>query len=462
MELRADPTGLAPERLMVFEVRGAIADFARAVRAINGLELIDEEELTGDEADKAPVAYLMIPDARALRDLEGLWRRWLRGELRRGETPWRNVFERLRDLRPWGPTDRVEQRDRDILAEEIAELSDDDLVPLEIELVFHHSKNDAERVEDSVRRDVVAYGGRILSRSRIPDIAYHALLVQVPARIVRSVVKLESSGIAGLEPVMSIRPQSLATRIDLTDPSEIRPMGEIGPLGEPILALLDGVPVNNHPLLARHLSVDDPFGLESRALVAAREHGTAMASLIVHGDRNKPEPPLPRKIHVVPVMGDGDAFPGERLIVDLIYTAVLTIRDGSEPTAPGVLIVNLSLGNRRQPFHGRLSPWARAIDRLSYRFGLLFLVSAGNVEEPFPIPAFSTQTAFEDAPTHKKTGETLRAIDGLKGQRRLIAPAETVNGVTVGDCNVDSVPPADRRLARSNIHHFPDLLMANL
>jgi hypothetical protein len=85
----------------------------------------------------------------------------------------------------------------------------------------------------------------------------------------------------------------------------------------------------------------------------------------------------------VPVLGAGDAFPDDRLIVDVIYSAVLAMRSGTEPSAPDVLIVNVSLGNRRRPFQGNLSPWARLLDRLSYQFGILFVVSAGNNIEPF-------------------------------------------------------------------------------
>jgi hypothetical protein len=55
------------------------------VRRVSGLELVDEEELEGDESDKTPVAYLMVPDVRALRNLESLWQRWLRGELVRAK-----------------------------------------------------------------------------------------------------------------------------------------------------------------------------------------------------------------------------------------------------------------------------------------------------------------------------------------------------------------------------------------
>ena len=57
LELRADPAALAPERLLVFEVRGSVNNFAAAVQRVPGLELIDEEELGSDD-DKEPVAYL--------------------------------------------------------------------------------------------------------------------------------------------------------------------------------------------------------------------------------------------------------------------------------------------------------------------------------------------------------------------------------------------------------------------
>ncbi|MBF0394384.1 MAG: S8 family peptidase [Alphaproteobacteria bacterium] len=461
MELRADPTALAPERLLVFELRGSVANFAAAIRRVPGLELIDEEELDGDGAGDNPVAYLMVPDARALKDIEGLWRRWTDGRLLHGETPWRDVFSLLRVLRPWGPADRVHDDDNDILREEIVGRADDELVALEIELVFRDDERVANRREEDVRAAVMTRSGRIVSRSHIPDIAYHALLVQLPVRSVSEIIERSVSGIAGLEPVMSIRPQNLASTIELADPANIGPAVEVGWLGEPILALLDGVPVSRHPLLARHLSVDDPFGLEPTAMVAERRHGTAMASLIVHGDRNRAEQPLPRRIHVVPVLGAGDAFPDDRLIVDLVHTAITTLRDGRSPTAPSVLIVNLSLGDSRRPFHGRLSPWARLLDRLAYHHGILFLVSAGNVTKRFGVPAFTNRSAFEDATGTEKAEGTLRAVADLMGERRLFAPAETVNGVTVGACNDDAVPPGHRAVARANVDPYPDLSMAN-
>jgi hypothetical protein len=458
--LRADPAALAPERLLVFEVRGSISNFATAVQRVPGLELVDEEELGGD-LDKAPVAYLIVPDARALAELLSLWRRWQEGQLRVGETPWRGVFELLRDLRPWGPQDRVQPTDADFLADEIDGRGEGDLVPLEIELIFRASDAQAEAQEQDIRAAVIVRDGHIVSRVRLPDIAYHALLVDLPVRAIRDIIARVAGSIAGLDPVMHIRPQSIATSIEVDDAGNV---GELAPevaLRDPILALLDGVPIAAHPLLTHHLVVDDQFGLEPGAPVDQRVHGTAMASLIVHGDRNNPAPPLTRRVHVVPVMGAGDQFPSRRLVVDVMYLAILAMRDGQDATAPGVLIVNLSLGNARRPFHLGLSPWARLLDRLAYRFGILFLVSAGNATEAIGIPAFATHTAFEDAHGPVRIDGTLAALGNVMADRRLFSPAETINGVTIGASNDDSVAVLDRRLARNNVDPFPDMRTAN-
>lgn len=460
LELRADATALAPERLLVFEVRGAVSDFARAIRAVPGLELIDEEEMQGED-DKSPVAYLVMPDTKALLQLVSLWRRWQRDQLEFGETPWRNVFQLLRDLRPWGPRDRAQDADRRILADEIDGRDDNELVTLEIELVYRDSEAAGTDAEATLRSAVVVRGGGIVSRTRLSEIAYHAILADLPVRAIRQIIELDEAGLAGLDPVMHIRPQSLATSIEVADAGQPGIPAAPVPLGDPILAVLDGVPVAAHPLLARHIVVEDPHDLEPLTPVAGRVHGTAMASLIVHGDRNAPAPPLPRRIQHVPVLGPNDAFPGRRLIIDVIYLAVTAMRDGPRPSAPGVLIINISLGNPRRPFQGNLSPWARLLDRLAYRYGILFLVSAGNVVDPLGLPAFGTHLAYEDAAGNDRVVGTLGGIAAVLGDRRLFSPSETVNGVTVGACNEDSVSAAERMAARVNVDPYPQIRASN-
>lgn len=461
MELRSDPSSLAPERLLVFEVRGSIQTFVNAIGKVQGLELIDQEELEGDEQDKNPAVYLLVPDSRALNEIVSLWQRWNQGEiLKTGFTPWRDVFATLRDIRPWGPQDRVQAAERDIIAAEVSAMAEDERIRLEIELVFRSADARANESEADLSSAIVASNGRVISRCRIPDIGYHAILAELPVSSVRSIIAMSPASIAGLDPVMHIRPQCMASTIEVGDIEETAPLQPLAVDRSPILALLDGVPVAQHPLLSGGLIVDDQFGLEPLAQVVGRHHGTAMASLIMHGDLNKSEQRLGRRIHLVPVLGLRDEFPDDRLIVDIIYQAVFAMRDGDEPSAPDVLIVNLSLGNSRKPFHGQMSAWARLIDRLSYRFGILFVISAGNHAAPFDVPNFANFSQFDNASEAQRAHGTMSAIGQLIAERRLLSPSESVNGVTVGAANVDAVSPADRITTR-NVDPFPNLTTSN-
>lgn len=463
LELRHDPTALAPERLLVFEVRGSIQNFATATRKVPGLELIDEEELLPSEHDKQPVAYLLVPDAKALGQILRLWAIWLRnGELSTGFAPWRDVFACLRELRPWGPSDRVQGADRQILTEQVAGRADDDLIVLEIELVFRVAERVGASSEAELTQAIRAHGGSIVSRARLADIAYHAVLARLPVRAIRAIIERAQFSIAGLDSVMHIRPQSAATSIDIEDILPLQAAEATGELSkDAIVALLDGVPVAAHPLLRQHLIVEDHFGLEASTLVGQRVHGTAMASLIIHGDRNRPEAPLPRQIHCIPVLGTQDAFPQDRLIVDVIYQAILQMRDGTHPTARHVIIVNLSLGNRHRQFQGQMSPWARLLDRLAHKYGILFLVSAGNVIQDFEVSGFATSLAFEDAAPDRRSAALIQAIARIQADRRLLAPGESVNGLTIGAKNADWVSQANRMAARTSIDPFPVLDTSN-
>lgn len=448
----------------MFEVRGPILPFVNAVRNVSGvLELVDVEELEADEHDKEPTVYLLVPDAQALRNIASLWKQWIQdGDLGLGFAPWRDVFATLRDIRPWGPEDRVHAEDRAAIAEEIAAMADGDRIRLEIELVFRSADPRAAQLERELGDQIRAIGGQVVSRSRIPEIGYHAVLAELTAAEARQIVARSQASIAGHDLVMHIRPQSVATTINVSDAEETVP-GEVARVDRrPILALLDGVPVAQHRLLAGTLDVDDRFGLEQVAQVSDRKHGTAMASLIVHGDRNVDTRRLMRRVHVIPVLGADDAFPGDRLIVDMIYQAVLSMREGNEPSAPDVVIVNLSLGNARKPFHGQMSAWARLLDRLSYQYGVLFIVSAGNHSGQFPIPEYTTLNQFESAAGDHRATATLSALRQLISERRLLSPAESINSVTVGAANLDAVSAANRAMKTAmSIDPFPSLTTSN-
>ena len=188
------------------------------------------------------------------------------------------------------------------------------------------------------------------------------------------------------------------------------------------------------------VTIDDPDGLDVRSLVSARYHGTAMASLIIHGDRNEIDTPLSRLIHVHPVMyapesGSVERFRPDRLLVDTVYRAVMRMKEGvggALPSAPEVFIVNLSLGDTRRPYAGWISPWARLLDHLAHRYGILFVVSAGNITQPLPVSGFDTMTGFEDAEESAREDAVLDGLGKQRSQRTLLSPSEALNVVTVG------------------------------
>lgn len=433
------------------------------MRNVPGLEFTDEEEIAAGDG-VTPTVYLLVPDVRALADLLSMWQRWQSGRpLDTGLTPWRDVFATLRALRPWGPGDRVTDEDREILLQEVAALTAADTVRVEFELVFRRDPSARARAETAVVAAIAEAGGTVLDQSHIETIAYHALLSELPGTAVRAITERESGSIAWLDPVMHIRPQAVSFSTETADPTPAAPTPTTAPSGTPLVALLDGVPVSEHPLLGGRLRVEDVFDLEATTLTSRRHHGTAMASLIVHGDRNRQEDALRRPVAVVPVMawdGHDESLPRDKLIVDVIYRALHALRLQDPPLAADVLIVNLSLGNVRRPFHGQMSSWARLLDRMAWELGVLIVVSAGNVPGPVAIPGFDTGSAFEDASPADRAAAT-SAIANVAPDRRLISPAETINGLTIGASNEDAVSPTDRRTARVNVDPFPDIRMVN-
>ena len=439
LQLRADATSLAPERLLVFEVTGSIQNFSRAVGRIDGLEYAGEEELIGDEFDKNPEFYLLVPQLDGLRNIISLWERWRNtGDLPRNYTPWRDLFAQLRDVRPWGPSDRVSQVNQEYFSHIVDGASDDEPVRIEIELVFRSNLAASQAAEAAIENLITINGGAIIDRSRRSQFAYHAILADVPAREVRRIASLDPTSLAGADPVASIVPQSVGAPIELADQialDEARP----GAVREdPIAAIFDAVPVQAHPLLAGRLTFDDPANLEAEA-VGDRIHGTAMASIVLHGDLNDPASPISRRVYFRPVMYapalGNEIFDGDRLVVDVIVEAVMRMRAGG---GQNVIVVNLSLGDRTKPFSGRVSTWARALDFLAFTYGILFFVSAGNVGDAIPVQGFDNHVAFEAATPADRANAILRGLDSVKANRRLLAPAESVNALTIGSWHRDA------------------------
>lgn len=437
LQLRADPDALAPERLLVFELTGGVMQFTEAVRLVPGLEFLGAEDLDEDELDKNPAVYLMVPSEAALRNIVTLWRGWQQnGTVPPRFSAWKAMFSQLRDIRPWGPQDRVTPADRNVLIEEYAR--DDALTRVEVELVF---RRNGDVTEAEARAGILGVGGAVVSRSRIAGAGYHALLVDLPGPALANVIGRNPAGLAGVEAVLQIRPQSIFQLVP-SDEIDGLPAGGAPVLdGDPVAAIFDAVPLSQHPRLAGTLSVDDPFDLEGLA-VGARKHGTAMASAVVHGDINGAwDRPLERRVHFVNMLyATADSNQPERfpdlLPADMFERAVLAMRTGDAPTAQHVLIVNASLGDPNKPFAGRLSGWARVVDHLASAYGILFVISAGNHHAALETQNM-TAGAFEALDQAERVKVALRASAAQIARRRVLAPAEAMNAITVGALHAD-------------------------
>ncbi len=485
LELRDDPAGLSPDRVIVFELAESVADFARAVARVPGLEFLGEQEFefAADERFSALDGsglprpgksvtgriYLAVPDIEALRELCSLWQRWRDGEpMHHGFAQFQNLFEQLRDVRTWGPKDRISEEAVEDWKVQLAEAPDAP-IRLEVELWFHSKPEKRQLAVEQVRNLVLACSGRVLDHSCIGEIEYHGMLVELPAIEVEGLIAARAVELAASDEIMYLRPQSVMEAVlpleDVEfrggDPAAAVPPGRV----RPIAALFDGVPLQRHAWLDGRLTLDDPDGLETRALVERREHGTAMASLIVHGDRNETSAPIGRPLYVRPVLVPRpvgvECFDGNRLLVDTVHRAVLRMKGSGDEigVAPTVFLINLSLGIRGRPFAGLMSPLARLVDFLADRYNLLFLVSAGNVLQPLEIPDYTwSQLKSESAETRERA--VLGAVSRDRAERTILSPAESINALTIGALHRDSLE--ERRIGYLALDPFETDTLPNV
>lgn len=465
----------------MFEVQGSLKDFYQQAREI-GLEYLGDFEEDFEPTDEfydrddperslSARVYLAMPTVAAWEALRGLWRHYkTRTRMPKGQRKWGELFAHLIDVRPWGPQDRIPA---DAVAAWRQELqrNPEASVRLEVELWYYES--DARRTQafGAVQAAVNAAGGAIVQHATIPQVAYDAALIDIPAHAARDLIEHRTISLARADDVMFLRPQSVMRHRAADDAAELEGPELAGPAADqdqqPIAALLDGLPVQNHVRLAGRLVIDDPDDVEPTYPVQRREHGTEMASLILHGDLNNQEAPLSRRLYVRPVMVPAqnglERTPADRLLVDHIYRAVRRIKEGElgEPAAaPEVVLINFALADEQRPFARVMSPLGRLIDYLSHRYGVVFVVAAGNIMDRFAVAGFSNSIEFEAASPEARETAMLKALDANKGNRTLFSPAEAINAMTIGAAHAGSA--FDGSLPAGMLDPFTDTTVPNV
>jgi hypothetical protein len=458
-ELATDLGATDPELVLVIEIIGDVEDFYRAVRRIDGLEFL--AEIDEDQIDSAGVfidpedsgasvsgsLYLMATNQEALDEILQLWQLYQTDE----EQPfphnlgrWKQIFRRLSDVRRWSAQDRIRgTRALEDFAARAA--AGQEVVPAEIELWYREDPAQRAAAEAEVRQVVERAGGETVSAADIGEIAYHALLVSLPIQEVEplldglpdQIALIQSGAIAFLRPEMQAAVESVATQ----EPDPPFPVDEPTE-AQPIVGMLDGLPLANHELLGERIIIDDPDDWSSDIPAGARVHGTAIGSLILHGDGGADTRSLRTPVYARPVLrpetnflGRRETMPHDMLPIDLIHRAVLRMV-GPDGVVPSVRVINLSLGDINLQLANRLSPWARLLDWLSYTYRILFVVSAGNHCRPIEYPLAHHE--LDSLPKSELRRETIDLLVQNAAQRRILSPSECMNGICVGAAHHDN------------------------
>lgn len=458
------------ERVLVMETSNRIDRLQNAVRRVEGLEWLAEvdvddielydlyDEETGKKV-KGGRFYILSSNRQATDRLLGLWNLYKEGkEFPHGLGRFNRVFPFLLSLRRWDVRDRL--RDTGILnrwkEDYQAKKGTSSEIEFEIELHYWRSEDKRRSSYQEVVQKIESAGGSVGQSICMEDIAFHILKAKLPVNNIERIIdhdwELDES-VSELSPIFHsdsvkyFRPvgQNIDTEGELRDcPLEIG-MTPIDTSKPPVLALLDGAPFLMHESLDDRIIFDDPDNFREAYQPLGQKHGTAMASLICHGDLSRNQAAiesLTRRIYARPVLRPHPyLYPHEEVIPSDIFQEDITERavremfEGESPPAPNVRVINISLGNTEQQYLHEMSPWARLLDWLSFKYKVLFIVSAGNCREEIRLthPEGMRQPSLLD-----NKEKVLRGIDENQRNHRLLSPAESMNALTVGALQGDS------------------------
>ncbi len=467
--VQQSPIGLNPELALVFEVIGSVDSFLTAVRRVDGLEwlfdipldniegnddfysLNDENERTEDVLSGK--LYCVMSNQAAITQLLSLWQRYSRDEhmsFDRGYSGLRDVFIHLKDIRLWNAIDRINETHSIEYWRERLQIDGENEVKFEIELFFRNSSDKRSNASNTIRRAISDLNGRVVDECIIDGICYHCILAALPRTQIENLVNnYEEVNIVKVDDIMFFRPVGQIIYNTNNESAQIDSslIQDITQTGEPIAAIFDGFPMQNHDLLAGKLIIDDPDNWANGYIVKDRIHGTAMASLVLYGDLSDRNSVLTRKVYIRPILRPNsfvdntyEEIPNNIILVDLIHRSVKRLFEGEgevPEVAPTVKIINLSLGDRYRPYINIMSPLARLLDWLSFKYKVLFIISAGN-HNLDGIDLGETFENFARLPIYEREKAVLEMMEQQSRLTRLLSPSESINALTIGATFDDS------------------------
>ena len=486
VQATVDPRTVVPERVVVFELKTNVAKFIDAAERL-GFEWltseiprdedIDEDEdeelgqdtaATAEDDFKVSCLYLTMPSREGLSSLLAQWNRFSRGQ-EASKEEFRGLWELfgyLVSIRRWSVRDRIDP----LLGAYVRRALDERAtapVRVEIDLWYRASVAQRDLARQTLLRLLEEVGGQLLDIVTIEEIRYQGVLASIPPEAARRLVTLDDGNrLGGLDEIMAIRPQSAFVSVV---PNDAMPGAQI-PSAPPatrycVSAMLDGYPVTQHAALAGRVSVREVDLTGAAVPVSARNHGTAMASLIVRGDLHAAGPVITRPLLSIPILADGgqgvETTPRDRLPIGVVHRALnALVADvaAAESALRNLVVINHSVCDLFAPFTRRASPWAMLLDYFSYQHSFLFVVSAGNISEGVTLPEFDTVAELQAVSPVERQAAFVLAVEREKGRRGILSPAESVNSLTVGALHAEE----DTTPATVSFDPFPKSVVASL
>ncbi|WP_321310610.1 S8 family peptidase [Marinifilum fragile] len=475
--------GLHPEHVIVLETTCRIDEFKRITNNIEGLDWLTEIDVEIEPDDnffntEKPEKilpgrlYLSMSNRQGLDRLIRLFNLWdgSRNSLPKGLKPLNELFSNIKTLRFWNEYDRMENTGLlDVWKENLDYYKSENLdVKFDIHLWYNSDSNKRQSALEQVVDLIHKENGNVIKFCEIQEVQFLALKAELPAAAIEQITNLDFLEVFKSDFIYQFRPvgQSL---VEFSEGSFQQEFVESESRGEPIAALLDGYPFSNHTLLRNHVTIDDPDNfIENYSQVSDFKHGTQMASLICHGDLNSGEGTLGNKLYIRPILKPSlnsasriESIPEDEFFEDILERAVRRIFEGSqdseEGVAPTIKVINLSVCDGVQMFTRQMSSIAKVIDWLSEKYNVLFCVSAGNISDPI---LFNLSLSdFEDMEGNEIAKLTIEKIIEENRNRRILAPADSINALTIG-CFHDDFSNIPERLG-NRIDLMPDLQLAS-
>ena len=388
-------------------------------------------------------------------------------QFQRGLNGFKSLFKQLNTIRRWNVQDRLIETNvikywkQDIEANE-------QIIRFELQLWFSSSTEKRNASFSRVSEMIESLNGRCLVHSVIEEISYHGMLVELPSTAIQDIINTQDTQLVKCDQVMFFRPSGqIAIVSEIEDDKLINDelLNDELPSGQSEAAIFDGLPVNNHQKLSNRIVVDDPDDYSDGYIVQHRVHGTAMSSLIIHGDINDNERAISTPLYIRPIMkpvagmsSSIEKVPSDVLFVDLLHRAVKRIFEGDIDSNPinSIKLINLSIGDSSLLFFHSMSPAAKLLDWLSWKYNVLFIISAGNHVDPLEMSILYKD--FRSLSDQQKEDIIYNTIANDRRNRRILSPSESINSITVGSISVDNSPanPYERRI-NPTLHMLPNV-----